>query len=782
MTVTPLPNAPRERQAVALSRMCHGLTALASAGISLLPLFCKQSCTTFHFYLRLNCISCGHNLRILIPPRPADLRRTRSGMTAHNESEGGAPPPAQPWPSQSPSNGHKSYHEHRGEPLEGAALQECIEALIQEWTTCVDELSQLHTKAESASKPIRGLYTLLKVQQRTLDKLKAKKASQPSPPSPPSTASNEDGDDTKEPKPLFTPAQYFGMRSCCWDDRWSVIKKCRGLVAVNKEFARSPKKPVPSGHGWLSHKDKPLLERPIAVDAVIDSGATWLKFVSISPKTLAYQIAVDGWESDEEEEEDDTAYSDNEDQHNGNGNGIAGRNGVSEALGNTEFAESIKKVILAARWNHCHHIHLLLPGLRDGESEPVDRMLQYIRERIGGDHVSVTVSCADSPLLADAPPSLDTALSALVDERDPLVSDDCGPITPTANLDPSVLVSLVTDLHHGLVDLLPKFQQKVIARSVSDHTTDSNELVPREEILAKVLYPALRGKKLVTTRLAARYFRQLIASISTHSEEVRASFILPPDAPPALLSPQDSSEPLPTASLTAEQRRAEMQRWSAVPVPDDLHLPVEIVDDIELEQVSPLIEQGKLPPMALGVANDLSRLNRSVYLYGWVNRLTTITGHRGIERQIRLSLATHWTAPAEDDYRQSKINKNNNEIPPDIWHRHLGGYLIHRDKPRDWKALIAEDDECTKDKDGKIQVPWQVSRWTNPWTTWGRGISTYGLPDTKTWEGVGHADKQSFGRKLQTREERGQRNPGSKDVEDGEGEEEDMDEEEEEQS
>ncbi|KHE83106.1 hypothetical protein GE21DRAFT_1335270 [Neurospora crassa] len=697
-------------------------------------------------------------------------------MTAHNQGEGGAPPPltqTSPSPSNADKPPAKLYHEHRGEPLEGAALQECIEALIHGWTTCVDELSQLHTKAESASKPIRGLYTLLKVQQRTLDKVKAKKASQPSPPPPPST-----DDHGTEPKPLFTPAQYFGMRSCCWDDRWSVIKKCRGLVAINKEFARSPKQPVPAGKGWLAYKDNPLLERPIVVDAVIDSGATWLKFVSISPKTLAYQIAVDGWETDEEEEDDDPAYSDDEkDQYNENGNGVAGRNGVQEALGNTEFAESIKKVILAARWNHCHHIHLLLPGLRDGESEPVDRMLRYIREKIGGDDVSVTVSCANSPLLADTPPPpLDTALAALIDKRDPLVADDCGRITSTANLDPSVLVSLVTDLHHGLVELQPEFQQRVVARSVLDHTTDSNELVPREDILAKVLYPALRGRKLVTTRLAAQYFRQLIASIATHSEEVRASFILPPDAPPALLSPEGSSEPLSTASLTPEQRRAEMQRWSAVPIPDDLHLPVEIVDDIELEQVSPLIAEGKLPPMALGVAQDLSRLNRSVYLYGWVNRLTTITGHRGIERQIYLSLATHWTPPATDDYRASESEARNNEIPPDIWHRHLGGYLIHRDKPRDWKALIAEYEEC---KDGKI--PSEVQRWTNPWTTWGRGISTYGLPDTKTWEGVGHADKQSFGRKLQTREARGQRNPGGRDVDDQEGEEQDMDEEEEEE-
>lgn len=642
-------------------------------------------------------------------------------MTAHNDSGGGAPSTTQtaqsPSQSQSHSNGHKpptkAYHEHRGEPLEGAALEQCIETLIDEWTTCLDELSQLHTKAESASKPIRGLSSLLKVQQRTLDKLKAKKASQPPSPPPVSTVSNNKDGDTEEPKqkPLSAPASYyFGVRSSCWDDRWSVIKKCRGLVAINKEFARSPRQPVPPGHGWLSYKDKPLLEKPIAVDAVVDSGATWLKFVSISPKTLEYQIAVDGWESDEEEEED-LAYSDDEDGQNGTA--VAGRAGFSDALGNTEFAESINKIVFAARWNHCHHIHLVLPGLREGESEPVDRMLRYLRERIGGDDVSVTVSCANSTLLADAPPPLESALPALVDERDPLVADDCGRITPTVNLDPSVLVSLVTDLHHGPVDLQPKFQQKVIAWSVSDHATDRDQLVAREDILAKVLYPALRGKKLVITRLGARYFRQLIASLSTHSEEVRASFILPPDAPPALHSPDESAEPLETASWTPEQRRAELQRWSTVPVPDDLHLPVEIVDDIELEQVPSLIEGGKLPPMALGVANDLSRLNRSVYLHGWVNRLTTITGHRGIERQIKLSLAQHWTPPpADDSFSQSKHDthkNNNNEIPPDIWHRHLGGYLMHRDKPRgDWKAFIAA--EFDESKNGRYRGRWRGGR------------------------------------------------------------------------
>jgi len=607
---------------------------------------------------------------------------------------------------------------------EGPNLDESIKALLAQWRTCVNELQQLQELADScANKSIRGLSSLLKVQQRALDKLCQKVQI-----AEPGTGT---GTGTGTGNGTVTLAQYWGVKSCCWDDKWSVIKKCRGLVAINKEFPRSPRMPVPPGSGWLAYKDQPLQEKPIAVDAVIDSGATWLKFVSISPKSLAYQVVAEGWESepesgDEDEEDDD-------------------KDG-SEGLGNTEFADNIKKIVLAARWNHCRHIHLVLPSLREPHSEAVERMLTYVRTKIGAPDVRITISCAGSSLLQDRPPPLQDALTALVGGRDALVADDCGRITETVNLDPSVLVSLVTDLHHGPIDLQPLSQQKVITKSLLDHETDNNDLVSRGDILAEVLYPALRGRKLVCTRMAVRYFRQLIKSISTRSEEVRASLILPPEAPPPLREPdsQDSEQQSGTASMSASDRRRELQKWSSVPVPEDLHLPIEIVPDVTLENIGKYfgaeeLAKGRLS-MVLGIANDLSPLNRSVYLHGWSNSITTLTGHRGIERQIQLSLAAHWVRGDESKY---------NTMPPDIWHRHIGGYLVHRDKPKDWRTIVAE-----VEGEG-AEVPKEVIRWTNPWTTWGRGISTYGLPDTKTWEGVGHEDKTSFGRRMVTRETRG---------------------------
>ncbi|KAK3933722.1 hypothetical protein QBC46DRAFT_401401 [Diplogelasinospora grovesii] len=592
--------------------------------------------------------------------------------------------------------------------INGLTLEECIGKLINQWKGCIEELQQLQRAA--GVMPVRGLNNLLRVQEKALERVIQKHQQQTKEADASSSSSSALG---SLPTKAISPAQYFGMKSCCWDDRWSIVKKCRGLVYINKDFPRSPRLPVPPGSGWLAYKDQPFQEKPIAVDAVVDGGATWLKFIAISPKTLEYQIVTEGWES-EDDEGDQGSQADNEDRDSG--------------LGNTEFADMIHKIILAARWNHCRYLHLALPGLREGESESIDRMLNYIRrmglaQRAGklpghGD-VSITVSCANSALLTDpGPPSLEIAISNLVSDRNvQLVGSDCKTITSTANLDPSALVALVSDLHHGPVPLQPPEQQQIIAKSYQEHeTTESNELEAREDILANVLYPALRSRELVCTRFAARYFRQVVDAIATHSEEVRAALILSSDK-------------------SAEEIRRELQKWSAVPLPEDLRLPVRIVDDVEMDNVQTLVQEGTLPSMALGVARDLSRLNRSVYFYGWANRITTITGHRGIERQIHLSLATHW-APDSGD-----------ETPPDMWHRHIGGYLAHRDKPKDWRGMLP---------DAAGKVPDELIRWTKPWTTWGRGISTYGLPDTKTWDGVGHADCQSYGRRLNMREERAQ--------------------------
>ncbi|KAK3681579.1 hypothetical protein B0T22DRAFT_298655 [Podospora appendiculata] len=639
-----------------------------------------------------------------------------SPNATESHSDDSLPPTQASPPSRSPESGPAvtDNDESAAQYRQEAATPEAFDSLFAQWKDCIQELRQLQRAADSSPKPIRALANLIKVQQRALDKV-IQKTQQP-----------------LEPKvnPI-APAQYFGVRSCCFADKWAVIKKCRGLVAIDKWFPRSPRLPVPARAGWLAFKDRPFQENQVNVDAVVDCGATWLKFISISPKSLAFQVVTEGWESDGDGDDEDR--------------------GAGDGLGNTEFAESIKKIVLAARWNHCHHIHLALSSLQEGVSDEIDRMVAYVRERIGGPEVSITVSCAGSPFLTDKPPPLDEALSALIDDRDKLVSEDCSRLTQTVNLDPSVLVSLVTDLHHGPIAQQPLPLQQIITNSILHHETENNELVSRQDILANVLYPALRGRKLVCTRFAAKYFQRVIESISTHSEEIRARMILPPGAFSEAVDTEHVPKEQADAAANGEgpddenSLRKKFQEWSNVPVPEDLHLPVEIVDDVDLGDVERLILEQRLPPMALGVTQDLSLLNRSVYLHGWANKITTISGHRGIERQVTMSVATHWTR-ATDDKPDAP-----NDYPPDIWHRHIGGYLIHRDKPKNWPSFLPL---VEAGQDENSNVPAEMMRWTRAWTTWGRGISTYGLPDTKTWDGVGHDDKQSFGRRMTARESR----------------------------
>ncbi|KAK4450931.1 hypothetical protein QBC34DRAFT_484172 [Podospora aff. communis PSN243] len=491
----------------------------------------------------------------------------------------------------------------------------------------------------------------------------------------------------KRQRGLLQRHYYSGLGSSNWTIQWSVIKKFRGLMCVDKTFQRSPYVAIDpsSNESKMPAWDTiPFQQSRVIVDAVVDGGATWLKFLSISRKTLEYQVMAEGWENEGWESEDEGGHS------------------RADNLRHIPFVDNIRSFVQAARWNHCPHLHLLVLTLREGESEVVDRVLNYVRTEIGGRGVAVTISCSNSAFLTEPPPDLSTAIASVV-ERDPVVGDDCRRITSTLNLDPGVLVSLVTDVHHSPVPKQPVLQQDIINYTLA-------EVVPRKDILANLLFPILRGRRLVCTKFAASYFRQLISTLSTSSEEARASLLLPPEG----------------SSASREELLAEYQEWTNVPVPSDLLFPVEIVDDVDIPQVESMVSSGRLPPMALGVSQDLSRLNRSVYLYGWANGLTTLSGNRGIGRQIQLSLARHWE-PSEN---------GTNDNPPNIYQRYLGAYLIHRDKPKNWRDLIgvAEGGE----------VPSELIRWTYPLTTWGRGVGGNGLPDSKTWPGVGHDEQVRY--------------------------------------
>ncbi|KAK0622664.1 hypothetical protein B0T14DRAFT_535786 [Immersiella caudata] len=547
------------------------------------------------------------------------------------------------------------------------------------WRMCVDELGQLC----AAMPPARLHHTLTNLhrQQEIAVERSSKKA--------------QKGD-------LPSPHIFNALGSQSWAVKWAVVKKCRGLICVNTQFPHTPPlfvHPLSKDPSRERIVKRPLQERTVTIDAAVDSGATWIKFISVTPKALEYQVDATNWESDSENDEGDDSSV-----------GRAERHRTIDGLSYCDFVAKAKTVVQAAKWNQCPQLHLVIPSLREGESGAVDRVLNYIRTELGGKDVTVTVSCANSPLLTEPPPELSAAIESLVSVEDEFSAEHGRPLTPTINLDPGVLISLVSDMHHGPIPQQPLSQQKVVTLSLGHpDNPEKPELDGRQDLLPRVLFPALRGRKLVCTKFAASYFRQVISSIATSSEETRASFILPPEG----------------SSTSREELLAECQKWSNVSIPSDLVLPVEIVDDVDVEQVESLVRSGQLPPMALGVARDLSRLNCSVYLHGWANRLTTITGSRGIYRQVHNSISKHWKPDGLND------------IPPHLLQLYVGR-LLHRDKPGNWRQIL------TGVPNGG-EVPPEVIRWTYPLTTWGRGINSFGMPDSKCWPGVGHDEIQTHG-------------------------------------
>ena len=135
------------------------------------------------------------------------------------------------------------------------------------------------------------------------------------------------------------------------------------------------------------------------------------------------------------------------------------------------------------------------------------------------------------------------------------------------------------------------------------------DLEAQEHLLPSSLYPAMAGRALVCTTEAARRMREIVTLIGTPAEKARTDL---------LLGEHEDSTP---AKL-----RAAFQEQSAYEVPADWKLPVRVV---EAE-----VDMTRLPPVAGRVAELLSGINRSVFLYGWSEGCVTVSSNRTVVRLI----------------------------------------------------------------------------------------------------------------------------------------------------
>ncbi|OHE93428.1 hypothetical protein CORC01_11293 [Colletotrichum orchidophilum] len=405
-----------------------------------------------------------------------------------------------------------------------------------------------------------------------------------------------------------------------YENHWSAIKKCRSITWFR--FAVPYSKP----DGQQSS---------VFVSAIVDNGHEWMRVLSTTERALLVQMAEADFPWDKPDDEDDDTELDEV---------------VNDEETQIEILKSANQLLAAAREIHGgyrHRVRIVLPNIYRGNVPAIDRFLKKI-ESLGDEEVSLALECAEESRAP--PPPLKIAIPNLLSHGD---AANAPPLTPHLNIDTSIFVALTTDISHS------HSSQRKWRPKILEDVGDEAEHGPR---LPKSLYPLLRGHTLVCTREAAETCLRMVYDASTESEVSRIEILLGQET---LRGKQDDKMTflervlrqdgwaMAQTDVEATERRrrnltAELQKLSCHPVPEDLQLPIRIVEDFRREHVTEEVRKGTLPKVALAVEPTLNETNCSSFLYGWKTNYTTITCNRHAVRRLgNLVKKMRWSRDAE---------------------------------------------------------------------------------------------------------------------------------------
>lgn len=381
------------------------------------------------------------------------------------------------------------------------------------------------------------------------------------------------------------------------EQRWDAIKRCHGLVALRRQF--------PLGGSASSKRLSP------AVDAVVQNGAEWLKVSVLNERKLIRQMAEEGWHPDDSEDESSSAGSDDDDDDDDADDGNA-----------TSIVGIATQLVRAARLNRCRssppRVRIYLPNIVEGSAAEVDKLLGKVRRagiaKGGQRPVEIIVDCAGSAFAQTPVPPLETALANL------FRNTQLDRLTPTLNLELTLLISLVSDITHGRIEVKPWYGTQVISHIKDEEHAPGTRL--------RDLYAAVGSRHLVCTEDVMREFSNVIEDLGTPATKERAAILLGRTGEEGTASPE-----------SPDGLRSKFRQLSVYPVPDDLQLPIRAVSasdfDASRESVASMIEAGKLPGVARHVFDKLDRqYHRACYLYGWANGITTVSANSLTVQQI----------------------------------------------------------------------------------------------------------------------------------------------------
>ncbi len=447
---------------------------------------------------------------------------------------------------------------------------------------------------------------------------------------------------------------------------WRTIKGCRGVVALERRFAteagilgQSPRSSTPLLPSAGSRQDKRSRYSSVSgaigsrtvgvfVNAVVDDGWTWLRVVTTTRAQLVQELTENGWEWGADEEGD-------------GGEGEGDGDGELGDLTGVSMVGMALDLVAAARANRYKgaypRVSILLTRIDEtgGGGKGAADIARFLRRfrrgvaahtaalppDIDGERLQVDIHTNLATALPAPPAPLDDALARM------MPGDIDGRLSPTLNVDTSILIALVSDITHAAVPVQPWHT----APRVDEIRSEAQ----RPGQLLQTLCAAMGGHRLVCTREAARTFRNMVRDMAQASELQRAALLVREEGADA-----DAMAMMTTDRPDVVSRFRALSTYPAF-VPDDLMLPIAVVEeDWDLARVEQVVgETGgtatstdrqtaySLPPLAACIARDMqdaSMPTPAVFFYGWASGHTTVTTNLAARNRIARLVEQHRTS------------------------------------------------------------------------------------------------------------------------------------------
>ncbi|KAL1598458.1 hypothetical protein SLS59_006742 [Nothophoma quercina] len=371
---------------------------------------------------------------------------------------------------------------------------------------------------------------------------------------------------------------------------WGAAKRSCGLQAFRKYYfwdrhkapaGRRTLKGLSLGKGGVGKGKTAAL-----VDIVADEGREWIRVSTVSEKRIIFDLAKLGWVNDSDSDDDmpdarptDWEDEDDEDQ--------------------VDIVRNARELARAAKANPVRgrppKVRFVLTRIVAGRTKEVDAIIAKIRA------TGAIVQCSE-----DIPPTqpLSEVLNNLLVDRTRALSE-------ILNIDCTILLALISDISHKPCPILDWYPGEVQAQIKEE---------AGENLLPTHLYPAIGSHSMVCTQEAADQMNLIVDTLATDEEKRRCQ----------LLTAQGDCAGLSPADLVKE--------WASMsdhPVPTGFTLPIRVVPS-NIDTIA-----SRLPAAARKLGSEMSRLNASIFFYGWAEGITTLSSNRARARQIDYAINQH---------------------------------------------------------------------------------------------------------------------------------------------